>query len=81
VDGQVTYGSAQVATVDNALKVPAWTELALGARYAFKLHGVPASLRAQAFNVTNGYTWGAGSNGSFFTHAPRNFRLTLAADF
>ena len=40
VDGQLSYGSAQVASVDNALKVPAWTQLSLGARYSFKIRGV-----------------------------------------
>ena len=81
VDGQVVYGSAQVATIDNDLKVPAWTQLSLGARYGFKLKGVPASIRAQMFNLTDAFSWGINSNGSFYTRAPRNFRLTLAADF
>jgi iron complex outermembrane receptor protein len=81
VDGQVTYSSAQVATIDNVLKVPAVTQLNLGARYGFKLHGVPASLRAQVFNVANVFAWGVNPNSSFYTYGPRAFRLTLAADF
>jgi iron complex outermembrane receptor protein len=81
VDGQVVHGAAQVATLDNALKVPAWTQLNLGARYGFKIKGVPTSLRAQVSNLTNAFSWGISSNGSFFTRTPRNYRLTLAADF
>jgi iron complex outermembrane receptor protein len=81
VDGQVFYGAAQVASVDNALKVPAWTQLSLGARYGFKIRGVPASLRAQVGNVTDAFSWSINPNGAFFPRAPRNYRLTLAADF
>ena len=81
IDGDVIYGSAQVATIDNTLKAPAWTDLDLGARYTFKIKGVPASIRAQVGNVTNAYSWVVNSDGSFFARAPRNYRLTLAADF
>lgn len=81
IDGQAVYGAAQVATSDNLLKTPAWSQLSLGARYAFKVRGVPSSIRAQVSNVTNAFSWSAGSNGAFFPRAPRNFRLTFAADF
>ena len=81
VDGQVIYGSAQVATLDNVLKVPAWTQLTLGARYTFKVKDVPASIRAQLSNAAGAFIWGVNPDGSFYTQAPRNFRLTLAADF
>jgi iron complex outermembrane recepter protein len=81
IDGQFSYGSAQVASIDNVLKVLAWTEFNLGARYTFKIKGVPASIRAQMGNAGNAFIWGVNPDGSFYTQAPRNFRLTLAADF
>jgi len=36
--------------------------------------------RAQVGNATSAFIWGASSDGSFYTQAPRTYRLTLAAD-
>lgn len=81
LDGALNSGSAQVASIDNRLKVPAWTEFNLGARYTFKVRGVPASIRAQLANAANAFIWGVNPDGSFWTQAPQNFRVTFAADF
>jgi iron complex outermembrane receptor protein len=81
IDGQVQNGSAQVARSDGKLYVPDWTQLNAGARYIFKMYTVPASVRFQAFNITNAYSWTVSPNGSFSVKSPRNFRVTIAADF
>jgi iron complex outermembrane receptor protein len=81
LDGQVQNGSAQVARSDGRLYVPDWTQFNAGARYIFKMYNVPTSVRFQAFNITNAYSWTVSPNGSFSVKSPRNFRITIAADF
>jgi iron complex outermembrane receptor protein len=58
----VFANSSTVATVNNAVHIPAQTFIDLGARYAFKLGGTDAVLRAQIFNL-------GGVNGLFLEDA------------
>ena len=81
IDGQVQSGAAQVARPDGRLEVPDWTQFNAGARYMFRLWNTPASARFQAFNITNAYSWSVNPNGAISVRSPRNFRITLAADF
>jgi len=81
INGQLSHNSDQFAHTDNLLKVDAFTQLNLGARYNFKALGNPASFRVQLQNVTNAFGWGASSSGNFFPRSPRRFIATLAADF
>ncbi|HEY1076996.1 MAG TPA: TonB-dependent siderophore receptor, partial [Fontimonas sp.] len=46
VDSRVVYTDAQSAAENNALEIPSWTRLDVGARYAFALGGQALTLRA-----------------------------------
>jgi iron complex outermembrane receptor protein len=81
LDGQVQNGGAQVARPDGRLYIPDWTQFNAGARYVFRAWNTPASVRVQAFNITNAYSWNVSPNGSFSVRSPRNVKITLAADF
>ncbi len=81
INGQLSHNSDQFAHTDNLLKVDAFTQLNLGARYNFDAFKNPASFRVQVQNVTNAFGWGANSSGNFFPKSPRRFIATLAADF
>jgi iron complex outermembrane receptor protein len=76
-----SIGGGRCARSDGRLSVPDWTQFNAGARYIFKMYNVPASVRFQAFNITNAYSWTVSPNGSFSVKSPRNFRITIAADF
>jgi iron complex outermembrane receptor protein len=58
----VFANSSTVATVNNAVHIPAQTFIDIGARYAFRLAGRDAVLRAQIFNL-------GGVNGLFLDGA------------
>ena len=58
----VFANSSTVATVNNAVHIPAQTFIDIGARYAFRLAGRDAVLRAQIFNL-------GGVNGLFLEGA------------
>jgi iron complex outermembrane receptor protein len=65
-DIAIFANSSTAATVNNAVHIPAQTFIDLGARYAFRLAGKEAVLRAQIFNAggVNGvYLEGAGAYG------------------
>ncbi|MHB1205636.1 MAG: TonB-dependent receptor [Rhodospirillaceae bacterium] len=81
VDAQVYNNSEKTAHSDNLLNSQGWTEFNLGARYNFSFFGAPASLRVQAFNLTNNYAWNADNSGAFFPRAPRRFIANFTADF
>ncbi|OYQ26507.1 TonB-dependent receptor [Sandarakinorhabdus cyanobacteriorum] len=73
--------SSTVATVNNAVHIPAQTFIDLGARYGFRLAGRDAVLRAQIFNAggVNGvYLEGAGAYGML---DGRVAQLYLTMDF
>lgn len=77
----VFANSSTVATVNNAVHIPPQTFIDLGARYAFRLAGKDAVLRAQIFNI-------GGVNGLFLQDAGvygmndgRVAQLYLTVDF
>mgnify|MGYP002780369003 CR=1 FL=1 len=77
----VFANSSTVATVNNAVHIPPQTFIDLGARYAFKLAGKDAVLRAQIFNAggVNGlFLEGAGVYGM---NDGRVAQLYLTVDF
>lgn len=81
IDLLVTESSARVAHNDNVLKLPAWVDVTLGARYAFRLYGAPAALRVRALNVTNNYGWTLTNGGGFFPRPARRVISSLTVDF
>ena len=81
VDTQINNYGPQVARSDNAYSVPGYTQITVGARYNFKLYESGASIRLQAFNIANTFTWGTYQTGSLYARPPRSIRATFAADF
>jgi iron complex outermembrane receptor protein len=82
VNGRVTYTSAQYVDSANSFKLPSWTLLDLGARYATEMGGKPVVFRASVDNVFDRNYWqGVFFNGSDTLGAPRTFRLSAAVDF
>ncbi|SFF30649.1 iron complex outermembrane recepter protein [Paracidovorax wautersii] len=82
VSGRVTYTSAQDVDIANSLKLPSWTILDLGGRYATKIGGKPVVFRAGVDNVFNRKYWqGVFFNGTVSVGAPRTYRLSAAIDF
>lgn len=82
VNGRVNHTGAQWLTGDNSVKLPAWTTLDVGARYATRWGTQPVVLRATVTNLANrAYfesIWGAGRVN---VGAPRAVRLSASFDF
>jgi iron complex outermembrane recepter protein len=73
--------SAVVATVNNAVWLPAQTFIDLGARYAFRLAGKHALLRAQIFNAGGVNGVSVDGPGSYRINDGRWAQLYLTIDF
>ncbi len=82
LSGRINHTADQWLSGDNTLKLPAWTTLDLGARYATQMGGLPVVLRAFVTNVADkeyfDSAWGAGRVN---VGAPRAVRLSAAFDF
>ena len=82
LNGRVNHTGAQWLTGDNSVKLPAWTTLDVGARYATRFGTQPVVLRATVTNLANrAYfesIWGAGRVN---VGAPRAVRLSASFDF
>jgi iron complex outermembrane receptor protein len=66
----------------NTIRLPSWTRLDLGARYATQLAGKRVVFRASVDNVFDRNYWqGVFFNGSVTLGAPRTFRLSASIDF
>lgn len=82
VNGRVNHTGAQWLTGDNSVKLPAWTTVDMGARYATRFGAQPVVLRATVTNLSNrayfDSIWGAGRVN---VGAPRAVRLSASFDF
>lgn len=82
VNGRVNHTGAQWLTGDNSVKLPAWTTVDVGARYATRFGAQPVVLRATVTNLANrayfDSLWGAGRVN---VGAPRAVRLSATFDF
>jgi iron complex outermembrane receptor protein len=74
------FGTAP-ASVNDAIQNPALTVLALGGRYRFTMLGAQATLRVQAFNLTNAYYWNMALSPGFSQFQPRSLFGYLTVDF
>lgn len=82
LNGRVIYTSSQYVNSDNTLKMPSWTRLDLGARYATRLGGQRVVFRAGVDNVFNRNYWESVWNDNAVNlGAPRTFRLSASIDF
>lgn len=84
VDGRVVYTGSEPTDGANTASIPAWTTLALGARYAFPVADRLLTVRANVDNVTDKSYWGSagGEPGANYLvlAAPRTFVLSLSVD-
>lgn len=82
VDGRLMYTSSQYVNATNTQKIPGWTRVDVGARYATRFGDRPVVLRAAIRNLFDRNYW-EGSNGSGYIilAAPRTFHLSATVDF
>ncbi|CAM3425352.1 TonB-dependent receptor [Paracidovorax anthurii] len=80
--GRVIHTSSQPLTVDDSVRLPAWTRLDLGLRYATQWNGRPLVLRAIVENAANRRYWDSVPAFQVATYAaPRTFLLSASMDF
>lgn len=76
----IRTGSAYV-NLANTQKLPAWTRVDLGARYATKVSGTSVTWRAGVNNVADKAYWMAGGRNLFVVAEPRTWRLSATVAF
>ncbi|NIE95755.1 TonB-dependent receptor [Acinetobacter sp. Tr-809] len=82
VNAFVTYIDDQYLTADNKLKLPDYTLVDLGAKYATKLGGVNTTFRANVDNVADKKYWdGVFTSGFTTVGAGRTYKLGVSFDF
>ena len=79
LNGRVIHTSSVYADAANRLRVPAWTRLDIGARYATKVANKPVTFRANLENVFDKNYW---VTSTYVTvGAPRTLMLSASIDF
>lgn len=79
---RVIHTSSQPLTVDNSIRLRAWTRVDLGARYATRIAGHAVVFRGSVENVTNRRYWDSVPAFQTVTYAaPRTFLLSASVDF
>ena len=82
LNGRMLYSGSQFVNRTNTLKIPGWTRLDAGLRYAFKGYGgKPAVLRAEIENIQGKNYWQTAIDGLLSQSAPRTFKLSATFDF
>lgn len=80
--GAALHASAQYLDQANRIRLPGWTRIDLGARYATTLAGKPLVLRASLHNAFNRHYWsGVASTGAFSLGGPRMVLASASMDF
>ncbi|MCJ2134886.1 TonB-dependent siderophore receptor [Methylobacterium sp. J-026] len=77
--GQSYVGTTLTAAAFS--KIPDWTTVDLGLRYATLMQDKPVTLRATVTNVADNHFWIGNPNGAFILGAPRTVWLSAAVDF
>lgn len=74
---------SQYVNIDNTAKIPAWTRIDLGARYAAKIDGRNVVWRAGVDNVTDKKYWSTVGNdfGQVTQGMGRVYKLSMSVDF
>lgn len=79
--GNVVYTSAAWLNSANTQRIPSWTRLDVGARYATRMGDYPVTLRASLQNATNRAYWDTSwRDGLAILGAPRTFLLSASFD-
>lgn len=80
--GRALYTGSTYYDQANTQKVPDWTRLDVGLRYALEgPNGKPIELRANVENVLNEKYWASSARGFLAAGAPRTFTLSASFDF
>jgi len=80
--GRVNYFSSQYVNEANTQSIPAYTLLAVGARYSFEVDHRPVAIRANIENLLNESSWASAfTGGVVYRGAPRTIYVSLTADF
>lgn len=80
--GALTHTGKQYADAANTRRLPAWTRVDLGLRYATKVSGLNTTLRANLLNAFDREYWaGAASWGGIAQGAPRTLAVSATVDF
>jgi len=81
LQAQLLRAGTQYVDPANNLKLPTWTRIDLGARYATRIDGHNVVWRAGVENVADRAYW-ASANGGYLTQgAPRTYKLAMSVDF
>ena len=81
IDTQIENVSSRFADLLNRVRAPAYTTVNIGGRYAFRMGGTAATLRAQVQNITDAFAWSVSQTASFTPIDQRRFVVSLSADF
>jgi iron complex outermembrane recepter protein len=85
IDSRVIATDSVYADAANALRVPGWTRLDIGARYATDIKGHLVTVRGRIDNVTDRDYWassgGFPGNGYLVLGAPRTITVSAQLDF
>lgn len=85
LSAQATWNSSQYANAANTQRVPSWTRVDVGARYATRMAGKNVTIRASVNNLFDRDYWSAvtksGSAGYLLLGAPRTWMLSATVDF
>lgn len=81
VSGRVLHTAPQYLDAGNALEVPSWTRLDIGARYTTEVYQTPVTVNAVVENVTDESYW-ASAHGGYLTQGdPLTAKLSVSATF
>ena len=75
----VQFTSNRPATRDE--NVPKSLLVNVGTRFPLKLARMPTTIRLQAYNLLNEYSWEVSSAGTMAYSPSRTFRLALTSEF
>ncbi|WP_339348551.1 TonB-dependent receptor [uncultured Sphingomonas sp.] len=81
VDLAIANIGRRYASRDNAIIVPSYTLVDLGARYRFRIGKAPATFRLQMQNVGDTFAWNIVGSNSYGLMDKRRITAFLAADF
>jgi len=81
VDLAIANIGRRYASRDNAVTVPSYTLVDLGARYRFRIGKAPATFRLQMQNVGDVFAWNIVGSNSYGLMDKRRITAFLAADF
>lgn len=80
VDGSITATNGRPASVDNALEIPGYATITLGARYRMDLDNHATTIRIDVANVGNTYSWYVGNDGGLTPIPPRRIWAYITVD-